>query len=48
MVYGAWRRSQSGKQPGRTSREQITLFESQGLAVEDIALADFTHQNIAQ
>ena len=38
----------SGKQPGRTSREQITLFESQGLAVEDIALADFTYQNIAQ
>lgn len=34
----------SGKHPGRTSREQITLFESQGLAVEDVAVADYLYQ----
>jgi ornithine cyclodeaminase len=28
-----------GRHPGRTSREQITLFESQGMAIQDIALA---------
>ena len=29
----------SGKTPGRTSNTQITLFESQGLAIQDIATA---------
>lgn len=29
----------AGKRPGRTSPEQITLFESQGLGVQDLALA---------
>jgi ornithine cyclodeaminase len=28
-----------GRRPGRTGPEQITLFESQGLAVQDLALA---------
>ena len=28
-----------GAQPGRTSPEQITLFESQGMAIQDIAVA---------
>lgn len=28
-----------GRQPGRSSLEQITLFESQGLAIQDLALA---------
>ncbi len=30
----------AGKRPGRTAPDQVTLFESQGLAVEDIALAE--------
>ena len=34
----------AGNRPGRTSAEQITLFESQGLAVEDIAMADFLYR----
>ena len=33
----------AGNIPGRTSSEQITLFESQGLAVEDIAMAEFLY-----
>lgn len=28
-----------GRQAGRTSREQITLFESQGMAIQDLAVA---------
>lgn len=28
-----------GRQPGRTSPEQITLFESQGMAIQDISVA---------
>ena len=34
----------SGDHPGRTSGDQITLFESQGLAVEDIAMAGYLYQ----
>lgn len=30
-----------GKHPGRTSPEQITLFKSLGLAIEDLASADY-------
>jgi ornithine cyclodeaminase/alanine dehydrogenase-like protein (mu-crystallin family) len=29
----------AGKAPGRTSPDQITLFESQGLGIEDLAVA---------
>ncbi|MDE0265257.1 MAG: ornithine cyclodeaminase family protein [Bryobacterales bacterium] len=36
----------AGNRPGRTSAEQITLFESQGLAVEDIAMADFLYRKL--
>jgi len=28
-----------GKQPGRTNEEQITVFESQGMAIQDLAVA---------
>jgi ornithine cyclodeaminase len=28
-----------GRQPGRTSPDQITLFESQGMAIQDISVA---------
>jgi len=31
-------------QPGRTSREEITLFKSLGLAVEDLASAEYLYQ----
>lgn len=33
-----------GDRPGRTSEDQITLFESQGLAVEDLAMARFLYR----
>ncbi len=29
----------AGQRPGRSTREQITLFESQGMAIQDIAVA---------
>ena len=29
----------AGIRPGRTSAEQVTLFESQGMAIQDLALA---------
>ena len=35
----------SGNRPGREAENQITLFESQGLAVEDVAMADYLYQN---
>ena len=33
----------SGARAGRTAPDQVTLFESQGLAVEDVALAEFLY-----
>jgi len=29
----------AGRAPGRASRDEITLFESQGLGLEDLAVA---------
>ena len=34
----------AGKRPGRTSIAQITVFKSNGLAVEDIAVAGYVYQ----
>jgi ornithine cyclodeaminase/alanine dehydrogenase-like protein (mu-crystallin family) len=34
----------AGRQPGRTSADQITIFKSQGLAVEDIAVAGYIYE----
>ena len=34
----------AGESAGRSSKEQITLFESQGLALEDIALAEYLYE----
>ena len=34
----------AGKRPGRTSADQVTLFESQGLAVEDVAMAEHLYR----
>ena len=33
-----------GAKPGRTSPDEITLFKSLGLAVEDLASADYLHR----
>jgi len=37
-----------GRDPGRTSAEEITLFKSLGLAVEDLAAAAFLHRRAAE
>jgi ornithine cyclodeaminase len=34
--------------PGRRSRDEITLFESLGVAVEDLAAAHFIHRRATQ
>jgi alanine dehydrogenase len=34
----------AGKRPGRTSADQITVFKSNGLAVEDIAVAGYLYE----
>ncbi len=34
----------SGAKPGRSSREEITLFKSLGLAIEDVAAADLAYR----
>jgi ornithine cyclodeaminase/alanine dehydrogenase-like protein (mu-crystallin family) len=34
----------TGSKPGRTSREEITLFKSLGLAVEDLAAANYLYR----
>src|SRR5436305_2257271 len=38
----------AGKQRGRTSAEQITLFKSLGVAAEDVAAADLVYQRKSQ
>ena len=34
----------NGTKPGRTSRDEITLFKSLGLAVEDLAVAEYLYR----
>jgi ornithine cyclodeaminase len=34
----------SGTKPGRTSADEITLFKSLGLAVEDLAVAEYLYR----
>ena len=34
----------TGTHPGRTSPEEITLFKSLGLAIEDLAAADYLYR----
>ena len=36
----------TGAQPGRESAEEITLFKSVGLAVEDVATADLLFRKV--
>lgn len=38
-TWSNWATSLSGQHPGRRSPEDITLFESQGMAEQDISLA---------
>jgi ornithine cyclodeaminase len=33
-----------GKKPGRSSETEITLFKSLGLAIEDVACADYLYR----
>jgi ornithine cyclodeaminase/alanine dehydrogenase-like protein (mu-crystallin family) len=37
-----------GTKPGRASREEITLFKSLGLAVEDLAAAEYSYRKATQ
>ena len=37
-----------GRHVGRTSRDEITLFKSLGLAVEDLAAAAFLHRRAVE
>ncbi|MGH2523886.1 MAG: hypothetical protein ACRDH2_15380 [Anaerolineales bacterium] len=34
----------TGAQPGRTAPDEITLFKSLGLAVEDLAAAEYVYE----
>jgi ornithine cyclodeaminase/alanine dehydrogenase-like protein (mu-crystallin family) len=34
----------TGKTPGRTSDQEITLFKSQGLAIQDVATANLVYR----
>jgi ornithine cyclodeaminase/alanine dehydrogenase-like protein (mu-crystallin family) len=34
----------AGRKPGRTSRDQITIFKSNGLAIQDVAVAGFLYE----
>jgi len=36
----------AGKRPGRTSRDEITIFKSNGLAIQDVAAAGFLYQRL--
>jgi ornithine cyclodeaminase len=38
----------AGKQPGRRSPEEITLFKSLGLAIEDVVAAGFVARHATQ
>ena len=38
----------AGHRKGRESAEQITLFESQGLALEDLAAADIVYKRAVE
>ena len=38
----------AGTQQGRTGADQVTLFESQGLAIEDVALAEHLYNHYGQ
>ncbi len=37
----------AGSEPGRIAPQQITLFESQGLAIEDVAVARYVYRQLA-
>jgi alanine dehydrogenase len=38
----------TGRQPGRTSPDQITIFKSNGLAAQDIAVAGFVYEMLSR
>ena len=43
-VYGELGEIIAGKKPGRTSRDEITVFDSTGLAIQDLATARLVYQ----
>ena len=38
----------SGTKPGRRSAEEVTLFKSLGLAVEDVATAELVYRKVLE
>jgi ornithine cyclodeaminase len=36
----------AGKKPGRTSPDQITIFKSNGLAIQDVAVAGYLYETL--
>ena len=38
----------AGEGPGRTSEDEITVFESLGLAVEDLAAAEYIERRASE
>lgn len=47
-VYATLGEIITGKKPGRTDREKITVFDSTGVAIEDIAVARFIYEKAKQ
>lgn len=47
-VYAALGDIINGKMKGRTSDRQITIFDSTGVAIEDVAVAKFLYENARQ
>jgi ornithine cyclodeaminase/alanine dehydrogenase-like protein (mu-crystallin family) len=43
-VYGSLGEVAAGKKPGRQSREEITVFDSTGLIIQDLALGFAVYQ----
>ncbi len=40
QVYGSLGEIVAGKKPGRVAPEEITVFDSTGLAIQDLAIAN--------
>ncbi|HYC26721.1 MAG TPA: hypothetical protein VEB67_01720, partial [Nitrososphaerales archaeon] len=48
MIYAGLGEVVSGKKVGRTSEGEITLFKSVGLALEDVAAAQFIYERVTK
>jgi alanine dehydrogenase len=47
-IYGTLGEIIAGKKPGRTDEESITVFDSTGLAIEDVAVASIIYRKAQQ